>query len=139
MVLRFAQFAAADSAHTRFAVSIAQTGFSPLLGDPSGYVTWIDADDAATAVVAALHVEAGTWNVAEDHPATRATQAEALARVVGRAALRPVSSALQRMGGAAVSLLRRSLRISNRSFREAADWAPTVASSLDGWAAALDA
>jgi nucleoside-diphosphate-sugar epimerase len=139
VVLRFAQFVAADSTHTLAAVGTARRGISPFLGDPSGYSTWVDADDAAAAVVAALGVAPGTWNVAEDGPATRAAQADALARAVGRARLRQVPAPLQRLGGPLAVMLRRSLRVSNHSFQEATGWTPAVRSSVDGWAAAAGA
>jgi nucleoside-diphosphate-sugar epimerase len=139
VTLRFAQFLAPDSSHVRDAVKTARRGWSPILGPPDGYGSWVHADDAAAAVVAALHAPTGVWNVAEDDPATRARQSEALARAVGREHLRTIPPGLLRLGGRTAGIFRRSQRVSNRRFKDATGWAPAMISSTDGWAAIVRA
>ena len=139
VVLRFGQFLALDSTHIEDAIRTARRGVSAILGPPDGYSTWVHADDAAAAVVAALDAPSGIWNVAEDDPATRAEQNAALARAVGRDRLRTVPQKALALGGRNADIFRRSHRVSNRRFKEATGWAPAMVSSRDGWAAILDA
>jgi hypothetical protein len=92
---------------------------------------WLD--DAGAAVAAALDVPAGTYNVVDDDPPTRAQVDAALAALVGRRRLRAPMVAVAR----AVPMLRvlgRSLRLSNRRLRETGTWAPKVRAGVDGWA-----
>jgi nucleoside-diphosphate-sugar epimerase len=136
VVLRFGQFLAADASHVLDRVRTAKRGWSPMLGPPEGYSTWVDVDDAAAAVVAAVErAPSGTWNVAEDDPATKAEQAAALAKAVGRDKLRTVPSSLLRLGGGRTDIFRRSQRVSNRRFKAATGWAPVMRTSTDGWRA----
>jgi hypothetical protein len=52
-------------------------------GRSDGFFTWLAHDDAGAAVVAALALPAGTYNVAEDEPLRRSELAEGLARILG--------------------------------------------------------
>ena len=72
VVLRFGVFQAADSHHATSIFKAARRGILLDLGRPNGYLPAIDADDAASAVVAALDVPAGTYDVVDDEPVTRA-------------------------------------------------------------------
>jgi hypothetical protein len=95
---------------------------------------WLD-DAAAAVAAAALDVPAGTYNVVDDDPPTRAQVDAALAALVGRSHLRAPIATVAR----AVPMLRvlgRSLRLSNRRLREASTWAPRVRAGVDGWAMA---
>jgi nucleoside-diphosphate-sugar epimerase len=84
---------------------------------------WLD--DAAAAIAAALHVPAGTDNVADTDPATNAEIDAALAAVVGVEALRPRAS----QDGP----LARSLRVSSRRLREASGWSPRIRAGTESW------
>ena len=64
-MLRFGLFYAPDSAHTEDQVGAARRGIGAVVGDPDAFQSMIHADDAAAAVVAALGVPAGTYNVVE--------------------------------------------------------------------------
>ena len=129
IVLRFAMFMAPDSDHIRRFFSAAQRGLFALVGDLDGYVSFIDMDDAAAAVAAALAVQAGTYNVAEPDPLRRSAHREALAGLVDRSTLEPVSSP---SGGSGANVLARSHRISSRHLRDVSSWAPTV-HCVDQW------
>lgn len=92
-----------------------------LPGSFSDHVPFVDVRDAASAVVAGLHVGPGTYNVCEDDPATRGAHAAALARVVGRE-VRPAPVALRALP--VVRALARSQRVDNGRLR-GAGWKPT--------------
>lgn len=129
VVLRFAMFMAPDSAHTRSFYSAAQRGLFGLVGDLEGYTSFIHIDDAAAAVVAALAVPAGIYNVAEPDPVRRSEHRSALAGAVGRAQLEspPTPS-----GGSDTNILARSHRISSPHLRGVSSWTPTI-HCVDQW------
>ncbi len=104
VVLRFGVFQAADAAHTIAAFDAARRGMLLDLVAPDGYQPAIDADDAATAVVAALAAPSGTYDIV-DEPITRREYAHALARAVGRrrlTSMRPMA----RAGGSKANVAR---------------------------------
>ena len=82
--LRFGLFYGPDAPSTADLVRVARRGFLPLPGPGSAYVSWIHSDDLGSAVVAALEAPAGTYNVVDDDPITRAVWAEILAGALGR-------------------------------------------------------
>jgi nucleoside-diphosphate-sugar epimerase len=134
VVLRFAQFYAPDASHTKDSVRMARLGMAPAVGDPDGYCSYIYADDAARAVVAALDAPAGIYNVAEDDPLTRREGADALAAALHKKKLRTGMAKLSaKVIGSQGSLLARSNRISNAKFKQATGWAPQVPSQREGW------
>jgi nucleoside-diphosphate-sugar epimerase len=131
VVLRFGRFYAPDSDQVDAMVHAARRGIALDLGAANGYVPVIDADDVATAVVAALDAPAGVYDVVDDVPLTRGEQGRALATAVGRRRLRraPAWIAPKR-----ASHLSASQRVSNRRFREATGWRPASPSVREGFA-----
>jgi nucleoside-diphosphate-sugar epimerase len=138
VVLRFGLFYGAGSSHTGSQLAMARRGLSPFLGGPDGYQTLLHLDDAATAVVAALRVPSGVYNVSEDEPATRRDLAHALGAALNRRPGRSLRGAL-RLGGARAAYLGRSLRVSNRRFRTASGWSPAYPTPALGWAQVVEA
>ena len=134
--LRFASFYGPDSHTTEAMLALARlrigSGF-----DPNSYVSSIETDDAASAVVAALTVDAGTYNVADDEPVTRRAFADALSDALGVGRARIPPAALGRLGGSRTATLNRSQRVSNRRFKDASGWAPATASVSSGWPSVL--
>lgn len=124
--LRFAMFHDEDSSHIHSFLDMAEWGFSPFLGRPTAYQSFIDTRDAARAVVAALDAKPGIYNVAEPTPSTRGEHAAELARLLGRKKLRSVPRFLEKVGGAAAEEMSRSQRISSKKLQEASDWEPRV-------------
>ena len=57
-----------------------------MMGPANSYVLSIHVADAGVAVVAALTVPAGTYNVVDDEPLTKRNYADALAAAAGKAA-----------------------------------------------------
>jgi nucleoside-diphosphate-sugar epimerase len=137
VVLRFAAFYSADRPETRKLLKLARLGYYPDLEPPDGYFPRLHLDDAAAAVVHALRAPAGVFNVAEDEPFTRRQSAKVLAQAMGRRELFPPSlwySFFARKGDPS----EKSLRLSNRKFKEATGWNPVYPSPQEGWAAILE-
>ena len=88
---------------------------------------WID--DAAAAVVAALNAPAGTYNVVDADPPTRAEIDAALAAVVGRSGLRATVEEIP----PALEPVARSQRVSSLRLREVTGWEPRVRGGTEGW------
>lgn len=131
VVLRFALLVAPESPHGRDLVASVRRGYLPLLGDPDGYETFVHADDAAEAVVAALEVEAGVYNVSEDEPARKVDHAAAWSAVAGREVKLP-PGLLAKLPRA--RLRARSQRVANRRLREASSWRPRHPRLVEEWA-----
>lgn len=130
IVLRFAQFVADDSGHLREMWPMLRRGALPLFGDPDGYESYIDVEDAAAAVVAALSAPAGVYNVGDDDPLTRRQHAEVVSEALGRSVRLPPAF----IGSVpALKVRARSQRISNRHLRDVTGWAPATASMRDRW------
>lgn len=132
--LRFAEFVAGDSGHFLELLPFLERGWLPLVGDHGGYQSFVDADDAAAAVVAALDAPAGVYNVAEDHPATRRDHAAALSEVLGR----PVRLPPAILGSLPpLRVKARSQRVSNRRLQELTAWATGRPSMRERWSTLL--
>ena len=134
VVLRFGLFHGSDSEQTAQAVSLARRGLTMTVGPPDAYLSIIELDDAARAVVAALGAPAGVYNVVDDEPLTRRQYADALAQAIGRTKpLRLPPGVASKVGGAKTALLARSQRVRNARFREATGWAPASPSAREAW------
>ena len=138
VVLRFGLLYAPDTQHTVDALRLARLGFRFLPGTDDGYVSQVHADDAADAVVAALAVPSGTFNVVDDQPLTRAELASALAAAVGRSRLRPLPRLVVKLGGRYLEVLARSQRVSNRRLTSSSSWTPAHPSARRGWPAVVE-
>ena len=136
VVLRFAAFYGPDRL-MRDMLDLIRKGWSPLPGDPRAYITSLTQDDAASAVVAALGVPSGTYNVAENEPMRRGEWVASLAHAAGCKAPRPLPRWLTRMMGGLMELMSRSLRISNRKVRGAAGWEPRNPRADHAWSTLL--
>jgi nucleoside-diphosphate-sugar epimerase len=125
VVLRFGLFMGPDSGSTLATLEAARGGASVAAGPPGAYRPTLWLDDAATAVVAALRVPPGTYNVTDADPATNAEIDAALAAAVGVDALHPRPPQ--------EGPLARSQRVSNRRLREASGWAPRLRAGTEIW------
>lgn len=114
---------------------LARRGIAPVAaGD--GYMPLLWIDDAATALVAALErAPSGVYDVVDDEPLQQRELIAQLARAAGRQRLlAPPRWAVRMLAGEAGEALSRSQRISNRRFRDATGWAPSVPSAREGFA-----
>jgi len=139
IVLRFAGFYGPDSTQLGDMLQNVRRGMLPLPGDPGAYFTFVSHDDAAAAVLAALSLQSGTYNVAEDEPVTRQAMGDIVAALLGvKPPRRPVPRLITRLLGSLGELMSRSQRISNRKLREASDWRPRYPSLREGLRATLE-
>ena len=137
VVLRFAAFYGDDAFHVRDAIRMIRKGWAPLPGAPSAFFSSIHHDDAAAAAAAALRASAGVYNVGDDEPLRRRDYVDSLAATLGVPPPKLPPLWLTRLGGSLAELMSRSLRISNRKFRQETGWAPRFPSARDGWPAVV--
>jgi nucleoside-diphosphate-sugar epimerase len=133
VVLRFAQLYGADASHQISMVKALRRRINPFIGPPDTYTSWISAEDAGAAVVAALDAPAGTYNVVDDEPLTRRDAGRVAAENLG---LRPPIT-LPGWAFAAsppsAKYVMRSLRVSHHRFTAATGWAPAHPSIRGSW------
>jgi len=110
-------------------------GWLPLLGPPDAYFSTCNHDDAATAVVTALNLASGIYNVVDNEPMTHRQFGEVLAAIVGVPMPKTPPQWLVPLTGGLGETMARSLRISNAKLRQMGGWAPKYATSREGWAA----
>jgi nucleoside-diphosphate-sugar epimerase len=139
IVLRFAGFYGPDSTHLGDMLLSVRWGLLPLPGDPEAFFSFVSHDDAATAVIAALSLPSGAYNIVDDDPVTRRALGDTLATLLGvKPPRRPVPKWITRLLGSIGELMSRSERISNRKLREASDWHPRYPSIREGLRATLE-
>jgi nucleoside-diphosphate-sugar epimerase len=131
-VLRFGGLYGPDALLVEM-LNMMRKGMSPMPGDPGAFLSSLSQDDAATAVVAALGVPAGTYNVVEDDPMRRGDWTRSLASAAGIPVPKPIPAWVTAIGGSMLKLMSRSERVSNRKFRDASGWAPKYAKASDAW------
>jgi nucleoside-diphosphate-sugar epimerase len=136
VILRFGALYGPDALLAEM-IKVIRKGWSPLPGDPRAYVSSLTQDDAASAVVAALDVPAGTYNIIDNEPMPRGEWVATLARAAGLPAPKPMPRWVVPIGGSTMRLLARSERISNAKFREVAKWEPMYPSARDAWPSIL--
>jgi nucleoside-diphosphate-sugar epimerase len=135
IVLRFGIFYGPGAAHSEMIMDLARRHVAFAAGRLCSYVSSIHLADAATAVVAALDCPAGTYNVVDDEPVTRAQNAAAMAAAVGVAARLTVPGRTALLLGDRATSMTRSLRVGNTRFRKAAGWQPHFPSVWSGYRA----
>jgi nucleoside-diphosphate-sugar epimerase len=118
-------------------VRFVRRGFAPLLGPAESFFSSVSHDDAASAVMAALLLPPGTYNVTDDEPVRHREYVNALAAAlrVPTPKLPPAWAAA--LAGSVGKTLARSLRISNRKLRYSAGWQPKYPSVREGFPAML--
>jgi nucleoside-diphosphate-sugar epimerase len=139
VILRFGFFYGPDGSFAEDTIRAVRRGLAPTVGRPDDYLASIHHDDAGSAVVAALSVPAGTYNVVDDEPLRRREFYESLADALGVGRPKMPPSWLAGLTGSLGKTLSRSIRVSNRRFHEAAGWAPAYPSAREGWRAAVRA
>lgn len=137
VVLRFANFYGPDGFATRELFGMVRKGVNPLVGPPEAYFSSVSHDDAASAVVEALHAPAGIYNVGDDEPLKRSEWIASLAKALGVGTPRPIPWWLAKLGGSTSELLSRSQRLSNKKLREVTDWRPAAPCVRDAWGAVM--
>jgi len=132
VVLRFAFLYGVNDPFTRQLTAMVRTGWLPLLGRRAAYFPMVLHGDVATAVVAALDIPTGIYNVVDDRPMTREAIGEAVAGMLGLRPPRILPAWLAKLGGSLGTTLARSLRVSNAKLKSATRWIPDAPSVVDG-------
>jgi nucleoside-diphosphate-sugar epimerase len=135
IVLRFGVFYGRGAAHSEQILAMARhhIGFVP--GRSSTYLSSVHLADAAAGVVAALAAPGGTYNVVDDQPLAKREYARACADAVGVEAWIGAPGRFTLLLGDRATSLTRSLRVSNKRFRETTGWQPQYPSAHEGYAA----
>jgi nucleoside-diphosphate-sugar epimerase len=117
-------------------IQLARRGVSMFGSVPEAFAPTLWIDDAASALRAALErAPSGLYDVVDDEPVRQRQLRTALAAAAGRRRVLSLPTWLIRiMAGPAGEVFTRSLRISNRRFKEATGWAPDVRSAVAGMA-----
>ena len=136
-ILRFGLFyGGVDNRGTLDALKLARVRRSTIAGSPDAYMASIQCDDVATAVLAALSVETGVYNVVDDTPLRRGDYLDAFATAFEVATPKPTPGRLMKLGaGSSAAGMIASQRVSNASFRSMTGWAPAYPDARMGWAA----
>jgi nucleoside-diphosphate-sugar epimerase len=138
IALRFAYLYGPDSPMTLETIRYVQRGLAPVFGSPQAYFPSLSHDDAAAAVVAALGLPAGIYNVSDDEPLRRREYIDSLDKALGVPAPKLVPGWIVKFLGSLGDTLARSQRISNRKLKAASGWTPRYPSMREGWQAVLD-
>ncbi len=135
VVLRLGWFYGPGAAHSEEFFALARRHICIMMGRSLTYLSSIHMSDAGAAVVAALGAPTGTYNIVDDEPLTKLDYSKALEHAANtRAWLRAPGPAALLLGNRTTSLTR-SLRVSNRKFKQATGWAPRYPSAREGWLA----
>lgn len=133
VVLRFAQFHGPGSAHVQFFNGLLRKRINPFVGPPDAYTSFIHADDAGSAVAAAMTLPPGICNVADDEPLTRFEAGRAAAEALGVKPPRTVPAAARATVLHSAKPLMKSLRVSNAKLKGASGWTPAHPSIRASW------
>lgn len=137
VVLRFGNIVG-DDPMTRWRLRGARQGRPIGMGRPDGWAHVIHTDDLGPAVVAALGVASGIYNVGAD-PVLRRDLVQGFADAAERPTAEFMGPLMRRLAGPRAEPLTRSLRVSSQALNDATGWAPMRPTFEAGWleAAAL--
>ncbi|MGH9853620.1 MAG: NAD-dependent epimerase/dehydratase family protein [Blastocatellia bacterium] len=135
LTLRMGAFYSPEAQNIVDTLEAARKGFALMIGAGDAYWPQIWVDDAAEAVVVALlRAPAGVYDVVDDEPLTRDELKHLIARAAGRKRLvSPPTLAVRVVAGKDAMFAARSQRVSNKKFKEATGWSPTMRSAREGW------
>lgn len=133
VILRLGWFYGPGAAHSEQFFSLAERHVCIQMGSPQGYVSSIHVHDAGRAIAAAVDVPAGTYNIVDDEPLTKAAYADALATAARRRCWIRVPGRSAYLLGHRTTSLTRSLRVSNARFKQFGAWEPAFPSAREGW------
>lgn len=135
VILRLGLFYGPTARHSQEFLALARHHLVPVLGRPGSYLSSIHVEDGGEAVVAAVSAPAGVFNIVDDTPLTKLNYASALAAAAGVHPWVRGPGRIALLLGNRLTSLTRSLRVSNRRFREATGWQPRYPSAREGWMA----
>ncbi|MER7751803.1 NAD(P)-dependent oxidoreductase [Kitasatospora sp. NPDC097643] len=131
--LRFGMFYGAGVTETTVLPMLRKRGL-PVVADQGRALSWVDADDAARAVVLGLeHGRAGeAYNIVDDTPMGFGAHVRAVAEAFGAPAPMRVPLWLLKPAPLAHTIMATNLRLANGKAKRELAWAPTFASCADG-------
>jgi 2-alkyl-3-oxoalkanoate reductase len=134
--LRLGGLYGSDLPSTQEMLQLARRGVSMFGGAPEAFTPTLWVGDAASALVAALdRAPSGLYDVVDDKPLRQRQLNSAMAAAAERRRVFSLPAWLMRiMAGPTAGAFARSLRISNRRFREATGWSPAVRDAVEGMA-----
>lgn len=135
IVLRFAWFYGPDAFLGEMA-DVVKRGWCPIPGRSDAYWSSLAHEDAASAVLAALGIPAGVYNVCDDVPLTRREVADAFASALDVKSPKLMPPWIRKLGGL-VEMMGRSARMSNAKLKAASGWKPKWVSARTGLRPAL--
>ncbi|MPV88371.1 DUF1731 domain-containing protein [Georgenia ruanii] len=121
-------------------VAMVRKGLLPLVGDGTGYFSWVHLDDAASATALAVEKEArGVFNVVDDDPAPVSEWLPYLAQCAGARPPRRVPAWLARLlaGKMAVEMMTEGRAFSNAKAKRELGWTLRYPSWRQGFRAEL--
>jgi hypothetical protein len=131
VVLRFGTIIG-DDPLTRFQLRATRSRRPVGLGRPDGWAHVVHTDDLGSAVLGALVVPSGVYNVGAE-PVRRLDLMRGFADAVGRASIEFMGPMMVKLAGARVEPLTRSLRISSDAFTASSGWTPKRSTFGAGW------
>jgi nucleoside-diphosphate-sugar epimerase len=131
VVLRFGTLVA-DDPGSRLQLRSARYGHALGPGSLDGWAHVVHVEDVGPAVLAALGVPSGIYNVGAE-PVRRADLMAGLAAGAGRDGVDFVGPLLRRLGGVRLEPLGRSLRVSSQLFTSTSGWTPARARFDASW------
>jgi nucleoside-diphosphate-sugar epimerase len=121
-----------DDPSTPSPLRSARGGYAIGLGSPDGWAHVVHAEDLGPAVLAALAVPSGIYNVGAE-PVLRADLMAGFAEATGRDRVDFVGPVVRRLGGVRLEPLTRSLRVSSQRFVAHSGWTPGRARFDASW------
>jgi nucleoside-diphosphate-sugar epimerase len=125
-----------DDPLTRWQLRSARHGHAIGLGSPAGWAHVVHTDDLGPAVLAALTVPTGVYNVGAE-PVRRSDLVAGYSAAAGRERTDFVGPLVRRLGGVRLEPLSRSLRVSSDHFTARSGWTPRRARFDASWFADL--
>jgi nucleoside-diphosphate-sugar epimerase len=117
-------------------IALVQKRQMPIIGKGFNYISNIHVDDLGSALLHALTVAPGTYNVADDAPMLQTEYVRLVAASIGAPPPRQIPYPVARlMLDGLAKVIVGSRRLSNRRFREATGWHPQYPSAREGWSA----
>ena len=131
VVLRFGTIVG-DDPLTRLQLRAVRRGQPIGLGSPDGWAHLVHTDDLGPAVLAALQVPSGVYNVGAE-PVRRAQLVAGYSAAAGRESIDFVGPVMRWMGGSRLEPLTRSLRVSSEHFSAQSGWTARRGQFDESW------
>jgi len=103
-----------------------------LVGNRYEYSPSLHLDDAASAIIASFKASEGIYNICDDEPMTREEMDKVMAEAVNRSRLFRIPTFVMSKKSDFGDVWLRSLRVSNKKFKQETGWEPKYPSQKQG-------